>query len=550
MRHRVGIICVLALIASIGGVRKEEYPTPGVIRRDLGKVSFVQDTITVRMDLRPVQDFQNTLKKARIELGRLLTEKDAKVMNKATVAVLKSQMERLDLMILPTSARSKRSLFSFGGDILHSLFGTATDKQVEKVYEKTRAIEKWAASKGKLITKVVERVNKHAEDIKNLNDDLHELSSLLDNNSKDIHNLNVTYLAQSIGSYLSFLIESFDILINAIVLASKNIVSPIIFPKVQLQNVLKHAIDSYKFEPLFDNLDNYYSAMHAKFVDDYVFIFVPFASAASFNLFHFIPFPSFIDDSLVVELDIDETFVLLNSDFSSIALTSVSSYKDFCIAVASQNYLCPANKFHFFPASHFDCMLNLAVHSHTSNSCKFRHIQNKTLAIYHAHPFNYIFSRNLIKVSVTCQGKSQLKEFQGNFLVNEDCGVSAPNMLKIYPSHSRAADATLAFVPSSDIFLRHLTIPESAKNVVLHTLKAEENLVDNTPTLSEIMNDFHPMFSYVGLPIFIIMAVGGTVLLGFLFYKKRLHQLLGHVRDLANRTTAVEEGPEEGNPNL
>ena len=335
------------------------------------------------------------------------------------------------------------------------------------------------------------------------------------------------------------------VLINAIILASKDIISPNLFFKVQLQNILKHAQENFKFEPLFDDLDYYYSVMHAKFVNGFIFIFVPFASAVSFNLFQFTPFPSFIDDSLIVELDIDETLVLLSTDFSSIAVTSVSLYKDFCIAVASQNYLCPANKFHFLPASKFDCLLNLAVHSHTSNSCTFRHVHNKTLAVYHAHPYNYIFSRNLIKASVTCQGKSLLKEIKGTFIINEDCGVSAPNMLKIYPSHSRAADATLALVPFSGIFLRHLNVPESAKNVVLHTFVAEDKLVDNTPSLAELMEDVHPIYSYIALPIFIVLAIGGAILLGFLFYKKRLRLLLGQVRDIANRTTTVAEGPKE-----
>ena len=153
--------------------------TPGVIRKELGKVSFSQDTLTVKMDMRPVKQFRDTLRKAKLELERLLAQKEfseSTSVRNATRSLLKSQLGRLDLMF---HSREKRALFSFGGDILHSIFGTATDKQVDKVNSKIRAIEKWAVSKGNLMDAMLDRLNKHSEDIKTLNNNLNELADLL-----------------------------------------------------------------------------------------------------------------------------------------------------------------------------------------------------------------------------------------------------------------------------------------------------------------------------------------------------------------------------------
>ena len=494
VRPLIIIICALAFrISHEMEIAPTEVSTPGVIVSKLGRVSFIQDTVTVKMDMSPMRDFRTTLMKAKKELDDILGRQDvneSKVIHKSTLALLKSQLERLDMMF---PNRVKRSLIPFGGDILHSIFGTATDKQIDQVNRKIIAIEQWAASKGALLTKTLERVNKHSRDIHQLNVDLRELATELNKNSKDIRYLRSNALLESIGSYLSFMIENYDVLINA------------------------------------------------KVVHSYIYIFVPFASAVSFSLFHFVPFPSYIDDSTSAELDIKETFALISSDFSSIALASHSFYKRSCVAAASEYYLCPASKLHFYPASQFDCFLDLAVHSSISKTCKFRNESNKTLVVKHVTPFNYIFSRNSLKVSLSCSSKSQLKEFKGAIKVNDHCGVSAPNLLRIYPSHSRAADVNLKTIAFPSIFLRHLTIPEPARNVVVQHLSTENPLVDDSMTWSQMVADIHPYVSYIATPIIIALVVVALIVGARIFYIKKLKTLITKIKRIPSHPAPREE---------
>ena len=126
----------------------------------MGRVSFAQDFLTVRIDLQPVTKFVSSLQDARSKLGDLLSHYDLKLLDNNTVSLLVAQKQRLDMML---PSRPKRSLFSFGGDILHAVFGTVTDKQIHQVDHKLALIEKWAAAKGKLINLVFSRVNGHSE---------------------------------------------------------------------------------------------------------------------------------------------------------------------------------------------------------------------------------------------------------------------------------------------------------------------------------------------------------------------------------------------------
>ena len=532
MKPRVIIICALAAVICRTqekiGAKLES--TPGVVTTNLGKVSFLQDFITVKLDLRPVSKLKEVLIKAKHEVENLLDRQDQKSIQPETLKLLQAEKKRLDMMF---QSRKKRSLFPFGGDILQSVLGTATETQVHEVKMRYKELEKWAKIKGTLITKSVERLNQHSDKIKGMSEDIQTLSSLLNSHSLKLVKNEINEMSLSVATYLSFMIEQYEIIVNAIVLASKNIVSPNLFSPSEFRKILDDANLSFRFKSLFDGdrINDYYALLHTKIIDDDMYIFIPFASAVSFNLYHFVPFPSYINDSFVVELDIDETFVLINVDFTSIAKTSDAHFKKYCIAAFTQNYLCPANKFHFFPATNFDCLLNLAVHSDTTKTCKFRHVKDNTeLSVYHSHDYNYIFSVNQIKISILCGGEPQLKTFKGNVAIKDICGVSAPNLLKIYPSHSHAADATAALPSFSSINLRQLSIPEQARNVVVHHFKEEEKIQNKELTWGDLVDVYHPYVSYVATPLVLVIMVIVLIGTGRLLYKKKVSSIIARLK--------------------
>ena len=151
---------------------------------------------------------------------------------------------------------------------------------------------------------------------------------------------------------------------------------------------------------------------------------------------------------------------MLTSQYDAIALTDEDYFQDFCLSVSSDRYLCQATKLHFFPTTRHTCILNLAVHNIISDSCKFRHVDKK-LEIQHISPFHYIFSWHPITVTLQCEKeKPVLREVQGNLRVNEECGVLAPDLFTIFPSHTQDV-AARAFVPhTTKILLREFDIAD------------------------------------------------------------------------------------------
>ena len=67
------------------------------------------------------------------------------------------------------SSRPKRSLLPFGGRLLSSVFGTATEAQVDAVNKKVVQIVSWAKKKGHLMSKLVQQGNVNSEKIALLN---------------------------------------------------------------------------------------------------------------------------------------------------------------------------------------------------------------------------------------------------------------------------------------------------------------------------------------------------------------------------------------------
>ena len=546
MAVAAGITSVLVQTVESFETSNAAQAAPGVLRSYKGTVYFSTDYVTVKLDLRPVYKFFDSLKEAKIALNQLLTHPENKVINNSTLSMLNNEWRRLGMMI---PSRAKRSLFSFGGDILHSIFGTATDKQIDKVHERVNVLEAWAKAKGTLIKQTVERLNTHSEKIAQLNTDLQSMSEILNSNSVTVHKLKLNGIAIGIASYLGFLIEQFDTISNALALAGKDIVSPNLFSPSELQDVLFNAKDKHGSIPIYsmDRIHDYYNILHVKIVHDYLYIFVPFSSAVNFGLYHFVPFPTFINDDMVVELDIQETYVLIDSEFNSVAITQGYYYEKYCVAVASQKYMCPSNKFHFFPSSKFSCFLNLAVHFQTTPTCKFRNV-NTNVTAYHASPYTYIFSRNPIKLTISCGGSPKLKTVKGNIELNENCGVSAPNNLKIFPSTNRAADAP-TFVPRyTGLFLRNISFPQPVQKLIIKKMSKETNLTDDTVNWADFFDHYHPHATYIGTPLLLIVIVIAIVVVGRFVYKRKLASVVRNVATLVRDQEA--RSAEQGGENL
>ena len=83
-----------------------------------------------------------------------------------------------------SSPRNRCSILPFGGKLLHSLFGTATDDQVDRINRKVGRIIAWAKKKGKLISKMLDRGNDNAGKIRLLQSKVYWFAKITKTNGK------------------------------------------------------------------------------------------------------------------------------------------------------------------------------------------------------------------------------------------------------------------------------------------------------------------------------------------------------------------------------
>ena len=527
----------------------ELHHAPGVIKEEVGQVSFAQDFLTVKLDLTPMNTLVKALSDAHIQVGNLLGHPEKNVIERNTLQLLEAEQEQLAHLLPSVSAsRSKRSLFSWGGDLLHAVFGTATDKQIQETKDKIKAIEQWASMKGTLMKKTIKRLNSNSDRIVGLNKDVLVLTDLINKHSVILDKIKCNQVALSISGYLEFMIDQYEMLSNALVLANRNIVSPNLLAPSDLGNILKDAKDDYRFNLYFDeDISKYYTVLQVKVVKDAMYVFVPFRSSLQLKLFNFIPFPTLLNNSIVAELDIQSSYVLLTDRFDAIALTTKVYFEKKCMAVAASNYICPASAIQFFPTDRYSCLLNLAVHTNTTSACKFKRSVVDKLKVHNVSPYLYFFVKDQAQFTLSCGNDSpRLVTLQGNFKVAEDCGVYSPGLIKIFPSHSQVTVVNPSIPNFRRVVLRLLSFTEEKTKLVVDKLSTPEpldvNLEDEADAwLHESLRDAHPYVTYIGTPVLVLVVALLLAYIGRRIYICRIQRVLTEVSAVNERLALESE---------
>ena len=139
----------------------------GAVYQPLGNVIFVRNVLVLKIDCRQVAGLVKKLTDLLPKLDTII-DKRGHNLNSIEKEVLRHVREMIRHLIprddtecsfSVSSTRNKRSVLHFGGNILHSLFGTATDDQVNRIDRKVGSVIAWAKKKGKLISRILKRGN-------------------------------------------------------------------------------------------------------------------------------------------------------------------------------------------------------------------------------------------------------------------------------------------------------------------------------------------------------------------------------------------------------
>ena len=235
------------------------------------------------------------------------------------------------------------------------------------------------------------------------------------------------------------IVNTFQRIEQAITMAQHGIVTPNLILPGDLSDILITAQKEYKFQPIYsmNQLTHYYSILHSCVLGDQVFVFIPFTSTESLSYFEIRPFPTFINNSLTVQLKVKNNLVLLTQDLRYVAFPSSKSLDDECISTTVHEWLCLATNLHFFHSNNHLCLLDVLIQHNASSHCLLNEVNVTRPVITHMNTFNYLFFPNKMPMTVTCGGHSPAyKKMRGNLVIRDSCGIDIPDSLQVFPSHT------------------------------------------------------------------------------------------------------------------
>ena len=406
-----------------------------------------------------------------------------------------------------SSTRNKRSVLPFGGNILHSLFGTATDDQVNRLDRKVGRVIEWAKKKGKLISKILNRDDNIAMKVKVLQTRVRWFNLVTKESKSKLDRVAFETDLILLEALVKMIIDVFQRLEEALTLAQRGIVTPNLILPGDLSDIIKQARKNYDFQPIysFNQLTHYYSILHSCVLGDHVFVFIPFSSTESLTYFEIRPFPTLINNSLIVELNVESNLVLLTKDLRYVAFPSPKSLQDDCLSVTLHEWLCPATNLHFQPSINHLCLLDVLIQHNISSHCKLTEVNVTRPVIAHLNSFNYLFLPMEIPMTVHCGMTNPVYKRKGGNVIRDTCGIEIPDVLKVFPSHVEQTTHTLYTAEDVNIILPKYSTSHLQESVV--PLTSQPDIIEDGEDDLWDLDTYHEVHSMVVLPTALILVV-------------------------------------------
>ena len=383
---RVPRVCllILGIISVVETFNATHNQLVGAVFQEKGQVTFVQNLIVLDLDYSPTKLMLNNLTALLPKLDHILTDPNSQLHleEKKIWGRIRSDIRQLVPM---QSSRPKRSLLPFGGRLLTSVFGTATEEQVGAINKKVVRIISWAKKKGHLMRQMVQQGNVNSEKIALLNRRIGYYAQKANLTGRRISSVNLTLDRVLAAEFTEGLINDVLRVDQGVVLAHRGIVTPNLLLPATFSNIIDSAVTQYNYRPLFpvESLSHYYGVLHSCVLGERIFIFIPFSSAETLSYYKIKPFPTFVNVSLSVELVVEHELVLLTKDIRYVSFPSPQSLSDNCFPILLHEWLCPTTNVHFLSAGNYPCVIDVLVHRDVSSRCSLRAVDYPTPRVLH-----------------------------------------------------------------------------------------------------------------------------------------------------------------------
>ena len=335
------------------------------------------------------------------------------------------------------NSRSRRGLINIGGDILHSIFGVSTDKQVEdaknqahneylRILNSARSIEVRAEKAQHRVTDALTHLEQATQALANLRDREDRVETFLQ----------ISSIWGKINNLLLYLLSLADEVGDRITLLQSGQVPPIVNAQ-QLTQLIKEGADKFN-ELVFPydvkelnsrTLTNYLSLLHVQRSDSpyLYYLLIPFvADIEKYKLYKIEKFPIATENkTLMINQDISPFLAV--SQGQNIAVPTL----EHCNKLLEANsYLCDLNKPKLTNEA-LSCELALIKNdsSLAKRSCQYAQVNlpHNFFATYLETKWYIFFSKETI-ATITCpeqRNNRLLRNYKGTIVLHPPCHLSS-----------------------------------------------------------------------------------------------------------------------------
>ncbi|XP_071520555.1 uncharacterized protein [Panulirus ornatus] len=403
--------------------------------------------------------------------------------------------------------RRRRGLIDVGGEVLGTLFGVATQREVQAVQDNVYVAFSWLDAHEKLLQVTIQNTHKYVRKINEITRGVNRVHSQLAEHMRGIKKIQrIVTIAEVVDVILEqtdYFVSQFNTFLSDLLWAHEDKVTPTLLPFSVLTDLLSRAKVLWNLEPVYEGewVDFYYPLLEVSIAQDTLLVSIPFNSNFRYTLYNIIPFPSFHKDSLHVAV-IYRNLVLLSENLTTVAYPGLEDIRR-CRKGINQLRLCHAYLLTFHAIQEDSCELAVIRNSSLVDKCTF--VEKKDLMPQHAHlnQAMYIFFPVRERLTVTCQGSNTTTTSALGLYISPDYCTLKSKHLYLLPSRKRFTHYTHT--------LQHLykvdwlNVSEEEYVVVNHDI---EELPPNNYTVLPLY--LRPAFH---IPIFSTLSVVVVILL-------------------------------------
>lgn len=446
---------------------------PGFIAQDIGKTTFIQGFLDIEMNMKCPESLywelkslhENNIKlqnkyilylqnrhRARFPKTTLDNIPQTSRQLKYLTEHLQDKTTKLDHLLenpwiqaheINSSTRNKRGFFNLGGEILKTIFGTATSKDLHIISKKVDLIVNSGLNSEAAITKLSAQIHDNTKTLSQLRTNQETLYALY---NVSISSIDFQTEISTLNLYLTLvntIIEDTNKLIDIIqhtLTSSKQYHTPLnIYSYKFITTILNSIKHKTNLQPtffptpntLYEFLSHTWTIPHLN-LPYQVSTLIPFVTSSFFDTFKIFPFPTYhnLSSSRIAIQSSYHYFFLNRKELTYTYSKTISP--DHCRRDSSLNLCIPTDLMHTTTSP--NCIISLLLHLEPKSPCNYIPFQSTSPYTLALPTYTSISMPKPITASVSCPKSSPQLVHNQLFSVPHGCKFISDSYNYLHPS--------------------------------------------------------------------------------------------------------------------